>query len=199
MDKTDMRQLLEMSITAGVKGAKAAEVSLIRSVVSALVEELPTTVEPTQIVRTVGKEWGAVDSTPLKTPQSSQSDPVDTKSGPVAHDFECVLAYQWTVTNAPRVMGRVQALELHCPVHNVSWFFDKTRVRDVDQTSSTSVKQPSNESVENLVEESATSLLKFMSDGWCPWHQMDYSPSERAVHMLRYPSHEHSLWLKEQK
>lgn len=192
MDKADMRLLLAESLQAQQYGAKAAEVSLIRSVVAALVEQLPTTAQLTKHAPTVDDPWGVWESTPPMTKPSLPSDQAGTQNGPVEHNSECAQPSAWVVKYTSKdLTGWVQALELYCQVHHVSWWFGRTPAQGVDQTLSTSVKQPLKESVENSQKESVQLQLKESSEGWCELHTTTYPPSERAIHMLRYPSHKH--------
>lgn len=193
MDKKDMRQLLEMSIASGRQGYKAAEVSLIRSVVSALVDELHTTANPTQNVPTTENQWGAGtnicrtcgqrkemfqdesicrDCMTVATQPSSQSAQVDTQNGPAAASSGC--AHQWAAGRPmlplqPMVF-RPSTLEFEavwvCMKCDALRWCARTPAPAVDPTSSTSVKQASSESVESSVEESVKSQLNELIEGF---------------------------------
>ena len=191
-------KLIEYDLQLSMKPGTQIETKLARLTNSLagilrLLEQL-TTVEPTQTVPTTVEPSVVEEPTYLVTRQLPPSAPVDTGSGLVERSSECVHQvheYQRSIL----YLGKIANCQKCGVTMSIAWI----PAQGVEATSLTSVKQPSKESVENSVEESAKSQLKFMSDGWCPWHQMDYSPSERAVHMLRYPSHDHSLWLKETK
>lgn len=129
-----------------------------------VVEQL-TTVEPTQIVPTTEEEWGAAAAIYLATRPSSQSGQVDTKSGPVEHNSECV--HEWRSNLEPatelRLIGNgIRPGVSWCKNCGALMWLDKILVPAVRRTSSTSPKQPSKRYVEPSVEESATSL----SRGW---------------------------------
>lgn len=178
MDKKDMRLLLETSIDVGKAGAKTAEISLIRSVVAALVEELPTTAAPTTTAPTKDSPSDAEASTDPMILASQLSGRPITPNGPVEQNSLCAEEkHQWIH------LGMIWGLQdksfqacTKCPAYK---FGEEILAPVVDQTSSILARQPSSESVESSAKESAKSpsnelcsrcgkYLKFGSSDLCP-------------------------------
>lgn len=158
--------------------------------------EQPTTAQPTQTApiqeepSVVGsyKESGMpVDTTPM-TPQSLQSDQVDTKSGIVVPPYECAHSDKMSL---PMVNAAWRAW--WCPDCGALKRIDKILVPAVLHNLSISVKQPSNKSVESFPTGSALLQLKdSINHGWWPTDfQQIYGKNLGSFHFHSAHSHEY--------
>lgn len=136
----------------------------VRAIHSYLKDAQLTTVEPTQTAPTTEEPSVAEEPTYLVTRQSSPSAPVDTGSGLVGHNSECVHQahlYQ----SSSLYLGKIANCQKCGVTLSLAWI----PAQGVGATSSTSVKQPSNESVGNSVEESVKSPSNELTEDQLHW------------------------------